>query len=183
MDIQHLVDRLEDLIDEGRHIFGTKYTLVDEERALELIDQMRISVPEEIEKSSRILTERDRIRAEAHEEAARIVQQAREKSQVMIEREASVESARRRAEEIIAQANQEARRITNEADAYVMQTLGKLEQELIRNLGEIRNWIAMLQDQASQDAETPTQHQPVHIPQPLEHETVRISIDGNTSSD
>ena len=50
MDIQHLVDRLEDLVDEGRHLFGTKYTMVDEERALEIIDQMRISVPEEIEK-------------------------------------------------------------------------------------------------------------------------------------
>ena len=47
MDIQHLVDRLEDLIDEGRHLFGTKFTMVDEERALEIIDQMRISVPEE----------------------------------------------------------------------------------------------------------------------------------------
>ena len=39
MDIQHLVDRLEDLVDEGRHLFGTKFTMVDEERALEIIDQ------------------------------------------------------------------------------------------------------------------------------------------------
>ena len=52
MDIQHLVDRLEDLIDEGRHFFGTRYTMIDEERALEIIDQMRISIPEEIEKSA-----------------------------------------------------------------------------------------------------------------------------------
>ncbi len=29
MDIQHLVDRLEDLIDEGRHIPMTKMTVVD----------------------------------------------------------------------------------------------------------------------------------------------------------
>ena len=49
MDIQHLVDRLEDLIDEGRHVWFSKFTLIDEERALEIIDQMRISVPEQIE--------------------------------------------------------------------------------------------------------------------------------------
>ena len=61
MDIQHLVDRLEDLIDEGRHVFGTKYTMVDEERALEIIDQMRISIPEEIEKSARVMQQRDRV--------------------------------------------------------------------------------------------------------------------------
>ena len=37
MDILHLVDRLEDLIDEGRHIPLSKYTMIDEERALEII--------------------------------------------------------------------------------------------------------------------------------------------------
>jgi len=51
MDIQHLVDRLEDLIDEGFHWPFTRFTMIDEERALEIIDQMRISVPEQIEKS------------------------------------------------------------------------------------------------------------------------------------
>jgi len=55
MDIQHLVDRLEDLIDEGRHVPFSKFTLIDEERALEIIDQMRISVPEQIEKASRLI--------------------------------------------------------------------------------------------------------------------------------
>jgi len=85
MDIQHLVDRLEDLIDEGRHLFGTKYTMIDEERALEIIDQMRISIPEEIEKSARIMQQRERILSEAHEEAARIVQQNRIKAEAMMD--------------------------------------------------------------------------------------------------
>jgi len=58
MDIQHLVDRLEDLVDEGRHMPFSKFTMIDEERALELIDQMRISIPEEIEKASRVLAQR-----------------------------------------------------------------------------------------------------------------------------
>ena len=43
MDIQHLVDRLEELLSDGRHIPFSAQTLVDEQRALELIDQMRIS--------------------------------------------------------------------------------------------------------------------------------------------
>src|SRR5687768_798095 len=86
MDIQHLVDRLEDLIDEGRHMPFSKFTMVDEERALELIDQMRISIPEEIEKAARVLAQRDRVLAQANEEAARIVQQARERGDQMIDR-------------------------------------------------------------------------------------------------
>ena len=146
MDIQHLVDRLEDLIDEGRHIFGTKFTVVDEERALELIDQMRISIPEEIEKAARILSQRDRILAEAHEEAGRVVQQHREKAELMLDQDATVQAASARAEQIKEQARREAVRITDEADQYVMQMLSRLEEQLNRNLGEVRNGIMVLQE-------------------------------------
>src|SRR5215208_5384411 len=101
MDIQHLVDRLEDLIDEGRHVPFSKYTMVDEERALEIIDQMRISIPEEIEKAARVLTQRDRILAQANEEAARLVQMAREKGDQMEDREVMVQAAQSRAANIV----------------------------------------------------------------------------------
>src|SRR5512138_1864549 len=114
MDIQHLVDRLEDLIDEGRHMPFSKYTMIDEERALEIIDQMRISIPEEIEKSSRILATRDRVLAQANEEAARVVQLARQRSEQLIEQEPSVHAARNRAAQIIEQARQEAEGIIAE---------------------------------------------------------------------
>lgn len=147
MDIQHLVDRLEDLVDEGRHIFGTKYTMIDEERALEIIDQMRISIPEEIEKAARIMAQRDRILAEAHEESARIVQEHRKKAESMLDQDSTVHAAHARAESIKEQARQEAARITSEADEYVMQILSMLEQHLVRNLGEVRGGITVLQQQ------------------------------------
>ena len=141
MDIQHLVDRLEDLIDEGRHIFATKYTMVDEERALEIIDQMRISIPEEIEKASRIMAQRDRVLAEANEEGARIIQHARRKGDELVDKEPTVQAAQTRAQHIIDQAKQEAERITSEADQYVLQVLSKLEQELMKNVTVVRNGI------------------------------------------
>jgi len=146
VDIQHLVDRLEDLIDEGRHIFGTKYTMIDEERALEIIDQMRISIPEEIEKAARVLAQRDRILAEAHEEAARVVQDHRRKAETMLDQDSTVRAAQARAESIREQARQEAGRITAEADEYVAQLLSRLEQQLVRNLNEVRNGITVIRD-------------------------------------
>lgn len=170
MDIQHLVDRLEDLIDEGRHIFGTKYTMVDEERALELIDQMRISIPEEIEKAARVIGQRDRVLAEAHEEAARIVQENRKKAESMLDQDAVVRAAQARAESIKEQARQEAARITAEADEYVLQMLSRLEQQLVRNIGEVRNGISVLQQMpAMSSPRVPSDAQPVHIPQVIEN--------------
>jgi vacuolar-type H+-ATPase subunit H len=141
MDIQHLVDRLEDLIDEGRHLPFSKFTMIDEERALEIIDQMRISIPEEIEKATRILAQRDRVLAQANEEAARIIQNARAKGEELLTEDVNVQAAQNMAANIIEQANQEAQRIKAEADQYILSVLSKLEQTLQVNLNTVRNGI------------------------------------------
>jgi len=163
MDIQHLVDRLEDLIDEGRHLFGTKFTMVDEERALEIIDQMRISVPEEIEKAARTIQLRDRVLAEANEEAARIVQQARQHSEDLIDEQEMVKQAKVRAEYVIEQAKIEAEKITREADGYVMAQLSQLEQQFAHTLDEIRNGIQIMQYEEPIAVEVEPQQQSVEV--------------------
>lgn len=141
MDIQHLVDRLEDLVDEGQHIPFSRFTLVDEERALEIIDQMRISVPEEIEKSARILANRDRILAQAEEDAARIVQQARRDTELLLDEGATVQAAQNRAANIIEAARQDAELIADEADKYILQEMARMEQEVASLLNVVRNGI------------------------------------------
>jgi vacuolar-type H+-ATPase subunit H len=139
VDIQHLVDRLEDLIDEGRHIPFSKYTMIDEERALEIIDQMRISIPEEIEKATKVLAKRENVLAQANEEAARVLSQAREQSAQVVDQEVTVQQARARAQQILEIAKQEAANITAEADNYVADVLARLEQTLQKSLREVRN--------------------------------------------
>lgn len=174
MDIQHLVDRLEDLIDEGRHLFGTKYTMVDEERALEIIDQMRISIPEEIEKAARVLQQRDRVLAEANEEAARIIQQARQNSESMVDQHQMVQQARVRSGHVMEQAKLEAQKITNDADAYVLDQLKNLERQVSRSLEEIRNGIEVVQSDLSPDAMYTPQPEPIELPSLVELEPVDI---------
>jgi len=144
MDIQHLVDRLEDLIDEGRHVPMSKFTVVDEERALEIIDQMRISIPEQIEKATRVVNQRDRLIAQANEEATRMLDLARQKSEELVQRDAIVQTAQHRAENLMVQARQEATAIRDEADAYVMDVLRELEGHLLRTLTIVRNGITKI---------------------------------------
>src|SRR5258708_14028305 len=146
MDIQHLVDRLEDLVDEGRHVPLTKMTMVEEESALEIIDQMRISVPEDIEKANRVINQRDRLLAQANEEAARVVELAREKSETLIQRDSVVQAAQNRAANIIEQARQDASTIRAEADGYVLEVLSELEGHLLKTLTVVRNGINKLQE-------------------------------------
>lgn len=155
MDIQHLVDRLEDLIDEGRHMPFSKYTLIDEERALEIIDQMRISIPEEIEKAARVLAQRDRILAQANEEAARLIQIARERGDQMLDREATVQAAQSRAANIIEGAKIEAEEVMAGADGYVLDSLTDLDQKLSKLLTIVRNGINEVNQKAAQHPQPP----------------------------
>lgn len=145
MDILHLVDRLEELFNESRSIPFTHSVVVDEDRMLDIIDQMRVSIPDEIKKAQQLLAQRDRILAQAKEEAERTLALAREKSEQIVDRESIVQAAQARAEQIIAQARAETEVTKREADEYVLETLTKLEIELDRILGQVRNGIRALQ--------------------------------------
>lgn len=145
MDILHLVDRLEELFNESRSIPLTHSVVVDEDRMLDIIDQMRVSIPEEIKKAQQLLAQRDRLLAQAKEEAERTLVIAREKSEQIVERDAIVAAANARAEQIIAQARHELEITKREADEYVLETLTRLEIEMDRSLAQIRNGIRTIQ--------------------------------------
>lgn len=144
MDILHLVDRLEEVFNDGRPIPLTRKLAVDEDRVLELIDQMRVSIPEEVKKAQQILNQRDKILAQAQEEAQRTVQIAQEKATQMVERETLVEQAKLRAQDVIRQAEGEAEGIRADADDYVLDVLTRLEAETAKSLNQIRNGINKL---------------------------------------
>jgi len=146
MDILHLVDRLEEVFNEGRSIWFTRQVAVDEDRMLDLIDQMRISIPEEIKKAQQITAQRDRMLAQAQEEANRTVQQARERAQQMIERDDVTKEARVQAEQILTAAREEAEVTRREADAYVLKSLTDMEMELERLLTQVRNGIHTIKE-------------------------------------
>jgi hypothetical protein len=154
MDILHLVDRLEELFNESRPIPFTHNVIVDEDRMLDLIDQMRVAIPDEMKKAQQVMSQRDRILAQAQEEANRTLSLAREKSEQLMERDSLAQAARIRADEIEAQAEREADKTKREADNYVIDTLSRIEYELERLLNQARNGIYALQE-VSKNAESP----------------------------
>ena len=145
MDILHLVDRLEELFNESRPIPFTHNVVVDEDRMLDLIDQMRVAIPDQVKKAQKLVSERDRTLAQAQEEAKRTVNLAREKGEGLVERDSIVEAAQSRAEQILQQAELDAEATRQEADQYVLEELTKLEIEMERILGQVRNGIRALQ--------------------------------------
>jgi len=147
MDILHLVDRLEELFNESRPIWLTHSVIVDEDRMLDLIDQMRVAIPEEIKKAQQIITQRDRIMAQSKEEANRTLALAREKAEKQLQDDEIIESAKKRAADIIEEAHKEAAITRSEADKYIFDTLSGLEINLDRLLSQIRNGIKAVQNE------------------------------------
>jgi hypothetical protein len=147
MDILQLVDRLEELFNQSRPIPLTNNVIVDEDKMLDLIDQMRVAIPDEVKKAQKLVAERDRTMAQAQEEAKRTLQLAREKSEGLVERDSVVAAAESRANEILAQAKLDAEATRQEADDYVIDILTNLEVELERVLNQVRNGIRAIMTQ------------------------------------
>lgn len=146
MDILQLIDRLEELFNDAKSVPFTNSVFVDEDRMLELIDQMRIAIPEEVKKAQQVVAQRDRVMAQAQEEANRTLQLARDKADQMTQKDMIVQEAQRRADQIIAQARAEAEATRADADNYVIDTLMQLQDQIAKLGSQVGNGIRMVQE-------------------------------------
>ena len=154
MDILHLVDRLEELFNKSHAIPLTHNVIVDEDKFLDIIDQMRISVPEEVKKAQEVFTKKDRVMAQAQEEANRTLALARDRADDLVEKDALIQDAKRRAEQIVDQARVEAENVKAGADQYAQESLSNLEHAMEQLLTQVRNGVQML-EQKHAPAEEP----------------------------
>ena len=146
MDILQLIDRLEELFNDAKAVPFTHNVVVDEDRMLELIDQMRIAIPEEVKKAQQLVAQRDRVMAQAQEEANRTLQIARDKADQLAQKDMIAQEAQRRADQILAQARAEAEGVRADADNYVLDTLMQLQDQIAKMSNQVNNGIRMMQE-------------------------------------
>jgi cell division septum initiation protein DivIVA len=145
MDILYLVDRLEEAMKAGKGLPFRGYRVVNESEVLPLLDQMRISIPEEVRRAERIIREKERTLAQAHEEAERIVALARKEAARLSAEHTIAQTAESRAVVIRERAEREADQIRSGADTYAFDVLCRLEQELKRTATVVENGIRRIQ--------------------------------------
>jgi len=134
IELDNLIDELEDVLVEGRRVPFSGRLLIDEERILDVIDRMRVAVPEELKQARRIIGEQDRLLNEAQVR----VQQALEEQGLL----AAVEEERAR---LIEQAEREAANIRAGADDYARQVLEELHDRLTKLASNVENGLKTLQ--------------------------------------
>lgn len=145
MDILYLIDRLEEAVKGSKRLPFSGLRLVDEHRLWPLLDQMRISIPDEVRRAERIIRDKERTIAQAHEEAERIVALARSEAARLTAEHSVAQAAEARAAAIRERVAREVASMRAGADGYAFDVLCKLEQELKRALTVIENGIRTLQ--------------------------------------
>jgi uncharacterized phage infection (PIP) family protein YhgE len=165
IDVLYLVDRLEALLNKGWRVPMTTKTMIDEDEFLDIVDQMRIAFPEEIKQAKKIVQDRDRITAQAQEEAARIVDLAKEDSARLTNEHAIVKSAQAQAAQVNQQARAAAETTRQGADEYASQVLKTLQsrieqmmQQLDALQNQVNNGLTVIEGQGT--LETPPEETP-----------------------
>ncbi len=129
-DIYHLIDRLERLLNESWRMPLSAYLVINEDDFLDVIDQMRTAIPQEIKEGEKVQRERDRIVAQASEEGERIVQLAQGEAANLVEEHELIRAAEIRASTITERAQREAEVLKAEADEYAREVLLSLDGQL-----------------------------------------------------
>lgn len=136
------------MISNGRRVPLTNNVILDQATALDLIDQLRVAVPEEVRQAKRINDESSRIVERAQEEAERIIARAQEQAAFLIEERELTRAAEMRSQEIIGEGRREVEEIRRGADQYAAATLMKLEGECVRALQSIKRGLALLDERS-----------------------------------
>ncbi len=119
IDILYLVDRLENLITSSRRMPLVNQIMVKEADILNIIDQMRTSIPDEFKQARTIIHDKERILAQAQADANKLIARAQEEAEEAVHREG-----------LLRLADEKAEQIKVEADAYVVETLRALRDHL-----------------------------------------------------
>lgn len=133
---------------------------VDAEKLLELVDQLRVAVPQDVSEAEEVLRKREDLLNQSLGEARRIRASAENEFRSRIDDNELIQEARKQSEKLVEEAQGKAQRILDTADSdantrrssadqYSQEVLYKLEQEVAGLLGTVRNGIEVLESRQS----------------------------------
>jgi hypothetical protein len=125
-----------------------------------ILEAMRSALQDRAEAEKQRALGRERVIAQAREEAERIVAQARRDAERLTAEQEVLQAAKLQAEEMRQQAAAQADGVRSGADEYAFEVLCQLEQELNRTLTVIANGLRTLQDKRGVAAPGPSSTSP-----------------------
>ena len=141
MNVEELLDQLDDIMEKGWSFPGGR-RVIEVEKLRELIDDIRLNMPNEIKQAKSIVSDRADIITTAKKEAEGIVRSAEERARVA--QEEITKMAQAKAHEIVSQAQTKSRDMRKAAQDFVDDIMRRSDEELTQNLSELRKTRASL---------------------------------------
>ncbi len=139
MNILSLLDVLEDELEKGVNLPFASKALIDREKCLDVIKDIRLSLPEEIKQAEWVKKERQRIIVEAQKEAETIGKEAELRIRTLIDDNEITQNAHRLSQDLMASAQEDAKEIRLGAKDYADTLLEDVEIYLAEQLEILRS--------------------------------------------
>ncbi len=134
MEILTLIEKLEDIVEQGLPIPLFGRCITDKDELLDLIQEIRLKLPEEIKQAKWIKEERQRILLDAQKEANETLKDAESRINALIDEHELTKKAQEQAKEIITNAQKNAREIRLGTRDYADEILRDVENVMEQTL-------------------------------------------------
>lgn len=139
-----LLDRLETLVNQSRRVPLTPSIVVNEEEILDVLDQIRVGMPEEIKEARMVIETRESRLREAQEQAEQIVLAAQERAERLTDDHEITRRARAEADTLLTDARDRSRKMRRDSDEYALERMEELETQLSTALNQVRRGLETL---------------------------------------
>lgn len=173
LDIQQELNRIEEIVLVSPRIPLTKRTLIDEEKLLEQLDFVRVSLPEAFQEALAILQQKEEVLLQAEEYGQQIVDAAQAKRAQILDESDIIRQAEREAEKIQHQVQQECEAMMEETLAEIDRKRRICQQEI----DEMRRQAIAEADEIAQGADNYADNVLANIEQELD-DMLRIVHNG-----
>jgi hypothetical protein len=153
LDIQFLVERLEALVVNARKMPLTSQIILEQATILDLIDQLRVAIPEEVRQARRINQESDRVLGRARDEAEQIIGAAQEQAALLLQDQSILREAESKAQDILDRAQGKSEETMRGADEYAADVLVRLESDLVKTLSIIKKSLEVIEERTPRPTE------------------------------
>ncbi len=130
MEIYTFLDNLEELLESGAKVPFSSKVMVDAEELREIIEEMRLKIPDELKQAKWVKEERQRIIADAESEAQKRLNDTQNQIVNMIDEHVITKQAQEQKEQILENANKVAKEISIGTREYADALLEKVEEVL-----------------------------------------------------
>ena len=145
MDVLVLIDKLADLVRNAKQVPLRSEVRVDKEELSDLLNQLRVAIPEDLKEARWIVKERQEMLAAAEREAERILGETQElQTQLVVEHHLTGQ-AELASGDIIDDARAEEREIRLGAEDYADEILGTVEANLSKFIAAVQRGRERLQ--------------------------------------